>query len=745
MLRIVFTSLLALTLGVSNSANAEEHAQWIRIPHQVSVHINSAGEVDQLWNGAGISMPFTAKTQLDGCITEGAAKVAEVANKGIEVRRTLQCAGGTHQVLVVERFAPTATSIRWSVEIRSAGKPWSTPIQTSISYKASPDTRFWTAWANPDPGTGVRDDMTWNDPLTTRPMQDKLWYYGGPAFDIQHPNTQDPKKDGGLFSIPLATLLEPEHNSAVSIVFSPEDQILDATMQTTATGGILWSSLFQRLGNDRAVTFSLDLITHEADWRGGLRWISQRYPEYFNPDNPLVDQVAGGGSYSTYEGPIDAAHLRQIGFRTNWKGSFDFPYMGMFLPPVLPDVRWNRFSGGTDGNAKSVPNRYSPDTKAFNGTTSIHDLAEYSSRMKKEGFYVLNYFNTTEFGAKMVYPQPPAVIHDPANLWKDANDFFYANLKDAALFLPREGKNGPIVADGPNKSVPYTSWGGAFAMDPGEPKYQDYLIGQIHRHLDSLPDSTGFCIDRMDWLRLYNFRRDDGVSWVAGYPAQSLYNSWKQFMERLSPIVHGSGKVIFANNAQNHDKRLDIMKHFDGMYDELGYRGASLNLMAFLTIRKAAIAWTPDEAALQPDPDAFFQRHLYMGVYPTAPVPGNDHTILPSPFADKWYSDYAPLLDVMRGRKWVLTPHAIEVHGSAKVNLFTVGKDYVMPVTFGGTDKNVSITVRNVANGRYKVTVLHPGKSKPVVLSAVSTNKALSLRIPLERGCGMVKLTHSHD
>jgi hypothetical protein len=76
---------------------------------------------------------------------------------------------------------------------------------------------------------------------------------------------------------------------------------------------------------------------------------------------------------------------------------------------------------------------------------------------------------------------------------------------------------------------------------------------------------------------MYNFRRDDGLSWVEGYSAASLYISWKQLMLKLDPIVHGAGKVVFFNN---HDKRLDLLKGVDGIYDEHGSNGASMNLTA---------------------------------------------------------------------------------------------------------------------------------------------------------------------
>ena len=102
--------------------------------------------------------------------------------------------------------------------------------------------------------------------------------------------------------------------------------------------------------------------------------------------------------------------------------------------------------------------------------------------------------------------------------------------------------------------------------------------------------------------------------------------------------------------------------------------------------------------ALEPEPDAYFQRHLYLGGYPTAPYPGNNHCIKPgNARAEKYYLDYGPLLDAMRGKKWVLLPHVIEVADQkARANLFSVPGGYVMPVIFGGKEKSVEVTLNRL-------------------------------------------------
>ena len=236
---------------------------------------------------------------------------------------------------------------------------------------------------------------------------------------------------------------------------------------------------------------------------------------------------------------------------------------------------------------------------------------------------------------------------------------------------------------------PLGSWEGAMAVDPGDPAYQKFMLEQAQRHVERLPAADGICIDRLDWLRLYNPRGDDGLSWVDGRPARSLYLSWREVMSKLGPLMHRADKVIFVNN---HTKRLELLRQVDGIYCEFGHLGPALNTNALLAVRKPLLCWTPDPGALQPDPDAYFQRHLHLGAYPTAPYPGNNHCIEPNTPADKYYLDYGPLLDAIRGKQWVLRPRVVAVVGQkAKANLFEVPGGYALPVTFGGRESAVTV------------------------------------------------------
>jgi hypothetical protein len=171
-----------------------------------------------------------------------------------------------------------------------------------------------------------------------------------------------------------------------------------------------------------------------------------------------------------------------------------------------------------------------------------------------------------------------------------------------------------------------------------------------------------------------------------------------------------------------------------------------LNGTGFLALCKPGIVWTDNSSTLQPDPDAYFQRHLHMGVYPMAPYPKNDHSITPDPEADAKYLEYGPLMTAMRGKKWVLEPHCIEVEDqAAKANLFAVPGGWVAPITFGPANGTVKVVLRNVhgLGENLHCDALLPGLQEMQTVTVTSSNEALQLRVPLKRGCAMLRIKSS--
>ncbi len=719
---------LTVALSAADTATAE--------PLQVAaggltLHFDPDGRIrDCAVTGAQWAPGLSAGTSLEGCKPAGAPQVARLATGGLEFTRTLTNAVG-RSCVVTDRFTPSETGIRWQVEIVSSGPPWTAPLVTWLNCNEPQQSLFWCAWADPECSTDMakRDPKfetlrqqgkvsnvtagAWRSPLEMMPFVNRTWTYGNTKRDC--PTGND------FISVPLITLSALNQDAGLSLALSPEDTLLDMAFAVTEAGQIKIARSCHRLGGGKTVRLSMDLVAHEAGWRGGLRWMTKRYPLFFDASHALASELAGCGAYSGNENPVDVAKLKKMGFRLNWKLSDDFAYMGMFIPPVRnADEHWTRSCAEPRPPGK-------PDW------TSGRILNDYAKYMRQNGFYVLNYFNATEYGKDMQdQPVPAARANDPG-LWKDPLAFLTLRMPHAWMTGVQEGA--------PHDGKPFLSnCYGAVIVDPGDPDYLNFLLEQASRYNRLVPDSAGICIDRLDWLRFYNPNADDGVSWVNGQSARSLYLSWKSLMDKLGPLMHRADKVIFANTMV---MRLELNRHLDGIYNEYGQQGGALNASALMGLRKPVLGWTWNDT-LQPDADVFFQQRLFLGIFPIAPYPNNNHCITNEPWADQQYLDYGSLLDAMRGKKWVLEPHCVEaITAGVSVNLFEVSAGgYALPVVaLGSGAKTATVRVRNLPNlGQLRAEALYPGAGASSPLAVKIQDGALELQVPLQRGCAMVKL-----
>ncbi len=638
--------------------------------------------------------------------TESSAK-SKIINEGtdrIKFIRDMFYFGNNAQL--TEIFQLTEYGLDWTVEIKGSGPAWSVPIETRLDWESSSGLRFWTTW--PDNQEKETID-SWQDPLLTTGFKKMNLVYGGESHWSRN-----------SFSIPIATSFLSDQQTGLSFIRSPADTILGLELQTNDSGRVAFRHLQHRIADHYTIRFHHHIVVHPADWRAGLGWMEKRFGEYFFPQEPAANEIAGNAAYSAFEGDLDTTYFNRMGFKLNWKASLDFPYMGLFIPPTNNnDSLWEKY------RQRGV--------QVGDGMASANRLQQYSKKFRDKGYYTLSYFNITEFGNKIVYP-----YHGPTlapNDWSNANDAVYHKLNSALL------KPAGVLPDWDERPV-FSNWEDCVVMDPGDSAYQTFLLNQARLHLEKIPASAGICIDRLDWLRYYNQNRDDGVSMVDGRPVHAMVLSWNQAMNRIGPIMHGNGKVIFCNPLY---KRIDLMKEVDGIYDEYGNYSHSLNLSAFLALKKPLIAWTVSRDDFLPNPDAYFQQHLYLGSFLTVPFPGNDHTILPDSTIERYYLDYGPMLIALRGRKWVLEPNVIRVvDEKAKANIFKVGKKWVIPVIYGAEQPSVDIVLaipKTFLQGKWwNMKVLYPGDPVPTKGKSVKYQAQSTLTIPLKRGCALVIL-----
>ena len=210
-------------------------------------------------------------------------------------------------------------------------------------------------------------------------------------------------------------------------------------------------------------------------------------------------------------------------------------------------------------------------------------------------------------------------------------------------------------------------------------------------------------------------------------------------MEQLGPIMHDAGKYILANSI---GRRIDYFKHLDWIFDEFAYAGAPLNTSAFICINKPALGWTDEKSTvLKEGGDNFFQKYLYMGVFPMCPFPGSDHSIQPGDSVDKLYLDYGPLMKLMKERKWVLSAHVISVkNNAAKANVFSTPGGYLFPLVYGKQQKIQVSILLPVTPGKFKCLAYYPGMEKPIEITYTKEKDKIIVDMDLVRGCSMLLL-----
>jgi hypothetical protein len=706
---------LLCCVGLSAQINTNDANYKVK-SGEITLQLSESGDIIGLFFGKSqMNWIISGGTQLKGLHISGDGSVKSSKKDGSCIfTRTMEDSIG-HKCVITDIFSPDKGSIRWDIEITSNDAPWSTSIITQMKCAKPEEKLIWTAWGSPDfSDTPVLPELQailkeakasvnkyWSDPLMPVAFLNRNWHYGNV--------TQSAPVINDYFAIPMITVLAPTHNAGMSLVLSPDDVMLYMDLSVTPNGDIQFNRLNHRLGENRTVKFSMNLVLHEASWRGGLRFMTQCYPQCFEAPNQRVHQIGGCGAYSISEAPIDVEKFKKMSFGFNWKLSDDFPYMGMFIPPV---------KNGNEKWKRSCDEKAPPDKDSLVSCRQLNDYAKY---MKRNGFSVLSYFNVTEFGKNMYNRK--AVLHsnDP-ELWKDPVAYLKYCLPNA-------------VFDPGIQTCYY-----AYIVDPADPDYLKFILEQAERHIKLLPSTDGICIDRADWLKLFNTKADDGVSWVNDKPARSLFRSWIIMQKQLGPMMHNADKVIFSNLMA---LRLELGNELDGIYTEFGNNGNALNASALLGTRKPVVGWTVNETINEPNSDDFMQRHLHLGVFPTAPYPYNHHSINPEPTADKLYLDYGLLLNAMRGKKWVLEPNCVETTTKGvKVNMFEVPGGYALPVTFGGKAESAIVRVRNISGlDKMKVTVIHPGDDLEIPVVSTYKDGVLELNVSLKLGCGMVKLT----
>ena len=263
------------------------------------------------------------------------------------------------------------------------------------------------------------------------------------------------------------------------------------------------------------------------------------------------------------------------------------------------------------------------------------------------------------------------------------------------------------------------------------------------RMLDIFPDIDGLFLDELHYNQ-FDFAHDDGVSARGDKPVAMLGFAVQDAARRICDAVHQRGKVVWANGPNT----LEVAHYVDGFMAEISWEW--LGTVLYLGVEKPVVLlfgkgpWTV--AQLERD----LNTALFAGAQPS--VLYNCLPVVPEidPGLLAIMQRYRPLFQMLRGRKWILHPHAIE-HGSCelRMNCFalpdgdfavtlspSIGDDSIAPshgtsvrLRWPGLDKVRSATLFDAA-----------APDRPVKLSFRKEEDGLSIDISAVKA-GIIRLS----
>ena len=396
---------------------------------------------------------------------------------------------------------------------------------------------------------------------------------------------------------------------------------------------------------------------------------------------------------------------------------------------------------------------------------SLAQLNAAYSTLASHGIGTLAYGNYYMYGWKMEKLDSPinftaACTPMPTDVYQQINCSlnldFRARFAAAALY--------DMVSD---KQIVYECGSarcGLAIVDPGEPAYKRFIVEQHHKQVVETPMMVGVALDEQQFLGQMNMRRDDGVGWHDGKPCASILRSFINVSAAVAgEALHPAGKGLLINT---HVYRLDMFQNVDGILDEYGDHPAKMLTNGILGLAKPVLAWDHCGGTVKSQRDAkscatdgstfdeFLAQHLYLGTQPMGPFVNQSHGVLPSTAHLQMFEDWGPLFKAIRGKQWLLTPHAATVRSPRatiarpKVNVFAVGASTVaVAVVAGGeaTDAMIELApLRGASWTSAKATVLLPGVGSSRALPPVNSlaSGGATLLVPLVRGAALCLFKH---
>jgi len=376
---------------------------------------------------------------------------------------------------------------------------------------------------------------------------------------------------------------------------------------------------FNHLGltKKKKIKAAIYVVPHGGDWREGLNFLLNKYPEYFYPK--VENTKIGEGWYylaSSFgdENGITAIHNRGV----KWiELHMHFPFYGLYTPQKTD---WGLIFDSDEINLSEW------QAKVGIGRNSYEKMHKVINLWHKYGIQVYLYFQAFE-------------------AWHQYAAKYFAN---------------DIAKDKNDNNLPAWQFCNLMNPEPGS-KWGKHIIQQAKKVIKEYPKIDGVFYDRMDYWN-YDFAHDDGITMIDGNPAYMLSFALEKMNEKIFDIFHKKGKAIWGNGPTS----IEVCKNLDGIMAE----GSLHNLykLQYLSLVRPLIYLPYDK---KPEETEEKLKHsLVCGAFPSITYGGAE--------CQKLDEKYRPLFELIKGRKWVLTSNPIEVSKRFKANIFqTPDSNYV--------------------------------------------------------------------
>ena len=594
---------------------------------------------------------------------------------------------------LAQRIVMAADHVRLDVEVRkTSGRPRSIQVRFTFPFPMLP-SRYLSEQYNQDEGfhPWTLWAPTFEAPYVKARQndvrrQDFVYNLGAGRGGITVPivSAYLPEVDIGYSLISPLEVYKPKLVFEVEREFGDEWYLAQEAAISAATYHLA-------LRDRRPAKASIILVPHQGDWRPGLGWLCKNYKEYFIPTNRKIVQQEGVMLYAMPCWPEAKIKewKKKMGLR--WQEVRYEERFGDYIPEREP---W------TEDAWKSKEH---PERELKNLT--YKRMNDYLHVLHRNGIYGFAYFQ---------------VGGDIERNFCTENDFeeFVMERKDGR---PWPGCSYP---DGIRKTwlvnpVPNSRW-------------EKHILGQAKGIFEKYPLMAGLFVDQLCY-RFWDYGRDDGMTMVHNRPVYNNHLSYMAILRKLHAILKRRGKTAFGNGPTT----VEVQRYIDGVMAEC--RLEFLGVQAYLAIRKPLVMLTTKISD--------FKWCLKYGAFPHVLPDGNrwPNRRKCEPEYVKAFRAYLPLFELMRGRQWVLTPHALTLPEGLDGNIFkTPNRDYLISLIPREPDFDSSnLTVKTRLSDAKEIRSIHfhgieAKRRKPIKFCRKGRDIAIVL--PPEIGIGVLVL-----